>query len=160
MCQVRSLDVLPYRCVHRSFCLRYEYFIYSLDFVVLSGKPEMTSTLLKYKAELLSALARIGDSPTRFSLHNVYFYHLSRVTKSDIVNLLCKRTRIEILFYEVTWEYGKAQSYSTSPNRRQAMRHRHDSVKSQYVHRTPEHLTSFVERNWKLLSSRWLTKIG
>lgn len=74
----------------------------SLDFVVWSGKPEMTSTLLKYKAELLSALARIGDSPTRFSLHNVYFYHLSRVTKSDIVNLLCKRTRKEILFYEVT----------------------------------------------------------
>lgn len=63
----------------------------SLDFVVWSGKPEMTSKLLKYKAELLSALARIDDSPTSFFLHNVY--HLSRVTKSDIVNLLCKRTR-------------------------------------------------------------------
>lgn len=104
---------LPDRCVRKaSVCLMNISSDFDFDRVT---KPEMTrasSTLLKYNAVLLSARR------AAFFLHNVYFCHLSHVTKSDIVNLLCKPQRNEILFDEVTREnVGKLRATPHLPFR-------------------------------------------
>lgn len=102
-----------------------------------------------------------------FFLHNVYFCHLSHVTKSDIVNLLCKPQRNEILFDEVTREnVGKLRATPHLPFRVDTTWsgidtiHQPKNVKKKTVNMCIGHLTSFVEWNWKLLRAADYSKLG